>query len=327
MPIHPGRAMQAGVPGRGSAVVIDDQVVDRHCQDRGVGARVLPRCGLVAAALLWVALPAGADTGEAGASQVEIAVLDVVGSGPVDPQQVTGLSGVLAAEVAARPAVRITTSQDIRAVLGYEAERQLLDCDDDSVCLADLAGAMGVQYLLATEVSRVGRLWLLNMSLVDVEDARPIHRVSHRADAEEDLVDLIGEAVTALLSRLGIDGPGPVTVAPRRRAAPRPNVVALSALAAGGTAVVAGGILYGTAWGTHRQFMDGQTGTPTITWEQAIAAQYRAGWGVGLLAGGAALAASALVLPASGGGGPTVSLAPAGEGALVLVTFQGGASP
>ncbi len=273
----------------------------------------------------FLAAPLGAasaddETEPASKEEIQIAVLDVLGSGPVDPQYVEGLSGVLAAEVASRPELAVTTSADIRQILGFEAERQLLGCDGSS-CMAEIGGALGVDYLISAEVSRVGANWLLNAGLVDVKNARTVHRISRRTRDEDELIDILIEATQEILVQLGLEAAAPVAHHRPTASRGRRSLTSNVALGVGAAGVVGGGILYGTSWATHSAHQAGQEGEPAITWAEAQAAQRNAAIGVGLLAGGAAIATASFFLPRTAGGGPALAFVPVDGGGLLVMGF------
>jgi TolB-like protein len=66
-----------------------------------------------------------------------------------------------------------------------------MGCTEGS-CLVEIGGALGVQYLLSSEVGRVGNRWLMSIALLDVARAAALRRVSRAAARQEDLVELAG---------------------------------------------------------------------------------------------------------------------------------------
>src|SRR5689334_21368477 len=102
---------------------------------------------LAVLALLATAMPAAA-----AKERLKIAVLDVMPRGDVDAKKIEGLSSLLASEAARRSDRAVTSGSQIRAMVGFDRQRQLLGCNDAS-CLAEIGGALGVPYILATEVT------------------------------------------------------------------------------------------------------------------------------------------------------------------------------
>jgi hypothetical protein len=138
-------------------------------------------------------------------------VLDLVYTGEGDHAPVDGLSALLASETASRPALSVVYGADLKAVLSFERQRQALGCTA-SACLAELGGALGVRYLVSSEVSRVGSSWLLSLALLDATRATSMGRLTRRAASLDELVEEAPGAVDDLLSALGeLGAPPPPT--------------------------------------------------------------------------------------------------------------------
>jgi len=144
----------------------------------------------------------------AGRPGTRIAVLDLVYTGEGDHAPVDGLSALLASETASRPALAVVYGADLKAVLCFERQRQALGCTA-SACLAELGGALGVRYLISSEVSRVGSSWLLSLALLDATRATSMSRLTRKAASLDELVDQTFGAVDELLSALGASGAAP----------------------------------------------------------------------------------------------------------------------
>jgi hypothetical protein len=98
--------------------------------------------------------------------------------------------------------VLVIAGADVRALISYDREKQLLGCTDSS-CLTEIGGALGVDYILSSEVSEVGGVLLVSMTLIDVGQSRAEARVVKRANREKDLVDVTSAAVREALARIG----------------------------------------------------------------------------------------------------------------------------
>lgn len=189
-------------------------------------------CTLVFAVAALAAAPSLAGPG-APAPRPRVAVPDVRAVGAFDPRLVAGLSGLVATEAARHP-VQVISSADIASLLGLERQKQLLGCGDDS-CVAELSGALGADWLLTSEVSQVGEVWLLNLTLLDAKGARGATRITRQVAAAGALVDVVPEAVRAALA----------PVLPASHAASSPQRAAGWLVGAGGLALVAGGVTFG----------------------------------------------------------------------------------
>jgi TolB-like protein len=142
--------------------------------------------------------------------KVRIAVLDVQYAGAGDRKTVEGLSALLASEVARRPNLVVLAGSDLRALVGFERQKALLGCTESS-CITELAGALGVAYLVSSEVSKVGSTWLVSLTLLDANKAMAQGRLTRKAYSDDQLVDETSTAVDELLTAL----PGAGTPAPR----------------------------------------------------------------------------------------------------------------
>lgn len=236
-----------------------------------------PRGALATLLLLGTLVPAAAG---AEAARTKVAVLDVRAVG-LDAARAAPLSALVASEVARREDLLVIAGGDLRALVGFEQQRAALGCED-AACLAELGGALGVEYLVATEVSLFGGSWLFTLSLVNVPRATPVKRLTRRAATEADVLGAAADGVAELLVAL-----------PRSRTRVEAGDVPSSGGAtkwlpgAGVAAAIAGGILYGLAWSRNGDRM---------LQSEADGMRLQAGIGLGLILGGATLTVGTLVL-------------------------------
>lgn len=154
---------------------------------------VLLLAGLAAA----TPAPASASERPPDAPARRIAVPDVKAIGTFDPKAVAGLSSYIASETS-RQGLRVISGSDIAALLGFEKQRELLSCNDSS-CMVEMGGALGVDHLLSSEISEVGGVWLLSITLLDLTKGRGVARLTKRAEQQRGLVDLVPGAVEEVL--------------------------------------------------------------------------------------------------------------------------------
>ncbi len=155
------------------------------------------------------AVLASSETGEPEDSveSISVVVLDVQASGPVGPRQVEGLTTLLTSELANYRILQVISSVDVREMLGFEAQRQLLGCEDDA-CFAEIGGALGAGYLVSSEVSRFGTSWLFSLVVISLRDASPVRRLSVRKSTEDELLDELGTMVRVIASAILPEGGG-----------------------------------------------------------------------------------------------------------------------
>ena len=91
----------------------------------------------------------------------------------------------------------VITKADVKAILGYEAQAQLLGCAEAS-CMVDLGGALGAAYLVSGSLAQLGGQLQLVLSLIDVNKAAVGRRVALAAPGEGALPQTAREAVAKL---------------------------------------------------------------------------------------------------------------------------------
>jgi len=185
------------------------------------------------------AQPAGGPEAPRKPKRLKVAVMEVkVLYG--DAQAEALLSEVALTEAASFRGFDTIGRSDIQSLLGLEKQRQLLGCSEDASCLADLGGALGVDYLLVGSVGRLGALLRLDLKLVEGRRARVVGRVGASLDDRvEKLIEVTQNGVRALLREISPADPGPRPSGPSRA----PAWIALGAGAAALAAGVAGAVL------------------------------------------------------------------------------------
>ncbi|HEY6001421.1 MAG TPA: hypothetical protein VIV57_01025 [Anaeromyxobacter sp.] len=142
---------------------------------------------LVAAAVLPLAAsPAG---------RQKIAVLDVRAVQGVAP----GTAAILTAIVVdgASRGFDVISQSDVAAMIGFEKQRQMLGCAEDSGCLAEIGGALGVDYVLSGQVGQIGSRYHLSLRLLDSRKAKVASRVARFSERDDDALAAAAQAAVA----------------------------------------------------------------------------------------------------------------------------------
>jgi hypothetical protein len=211
------------------------------------------------------------------AAPLKIAVLDARTGPGVDPALGPYLAQILAQEVQSRTGAAPLLSADVTAMLGFERNKRMLGCtEEDSACLAEITGALGVQEVLASSVAIAGGRYLVSMSLLDPRHARPLKRTAESAPIDHDALLLVVRRSAWEI----FGGPEPVIVAPAQTTAWRPTRRTW-ALVAGGGALALGGA--GAIVGANA-LSQAHAGSPTALSRAHLA---DALFGVAVLAAGA----------------------------------------
>ncbi|MBI5508657.1 MAG: hypothetical protein HY903_07880 [Deltaproteobacteria bacterium] len=156
-------------------------------------AYVLTVVALFAAA--WTARAAGTD-------QLKIAVPDFQNR-TASPSVVLECASRVNAALHGLGVFEITTQDDIRAILAREAEKQLLGCDAAG-CLAEIGGALGVDYVLTGVVTAVGETLSVDLRFVNIGKATVENVVHEVVSGKEErrFLDRCGESAEKVVSKL-----------------------------------------------------------------------------------------------------------------------------
>lgn len=95
----------------------------------------------------------------------------------------------------------LATSSDVRMMLNTEEQKQLVGCDDDS-CMAEVAGALGAQYLSRGRLSLLDEEIILTLELFDTGAASLENQLTAALPADVSTVDDKVRAMTFSLLRV-----------------------------------------------------------------------------------------------------------------------------
>ncbi|MEW5854288.1 MAG: hypothetical protein AB2A00_36275 [Myxococcota bacterium] len=126
---------------------------------------------------------------------------------------------------------RVVSAKEIQAALGYEQQKQLMNCNSES-CMAQIAAALEVTHLITGNIGRLGGSYLFNLKLIDARTGVAAGAVAQRipASSDEALLDTVRPSVDQLLRQAGIpsrrgaeEGPLLASVPTQAVAAPAPS--------------------------------------------------------------------------------------------------------
>ena len=99
--------------------------------------------------------------------------------------------------------VTVTTQRDINQLLGMERQRVLLGCPPEAgSCMAELAGALGVEAVVMGSLARTGKGFLVNLRVLDAADGSALDTPSARVASEDALLDWLDATGAAVRERL-----------------------------------------------------------------------------------------------------------------------------
>lgn len=135
-------------------------------------------------------------------AEVRVAVPGLAGVG-VDERLAGFFSEHLASQLSLQGA-RVITSKEIGTLLGFERQRQLLVCAEDSnQCIAELANALGVDGILMGDVARLGATYQLNLKILAATDGRPLAKYAAQVESDEQMLTELSKAAREMGPALG----------------------------------------------------------------------------------------------------------------------------
>ncbi len=135
-------------------------------------------------------------------AETSIAVLNI----KADKKQVSlddavSITDFLTTEVAEIDGIKVLSWDDIKKILEHEGNKQSIGCDDES-CLSEIGGSLGVDYILAGNIGRLGNRYLMTVKLIDIEKAETKARVTKKVKNDIGLLaDEIPNMVIELMSK------------------------------------------------------------------------------------------------------------------------------
>ena len=171
---------------------------------------------LVALLSLVIAAPAAAQT----ARRPRVAILDVRALG-VAPEKAALLSEIALTEASGIGGLEVIGRSDIQTMIGFEKEKQMLGCSDDSKCMTEIAGAMGVDWILVGSLGQLDALYRLDLKLIDARRSRISGRIGESIEGSQSrLVSTTQAAVHKLLDPIAAAAQQAQASRPSPRAAP-----------------------------------------------------------------------------------------------------------
>lgn len=157
----------------------------------------------------------------------KLAVLDVAPVGDARKElepKAELLTTLTLAEVNRLGRFKAIGRQDVTALLGLERQRQLLGCSDEaSSCVGELAGALGVEFVVSGTLGRLGQTYRVDLKLLASNSAEA--RAVASADVPVGNDEAFLETVERLVRQLTATIPPPAGwVAPPLRYAKRDGV-------------------------------------------------------------------------------------------------------
>lgn len=163
--------------------------------------------------------------------QSRVAVMPLEAGNKVDKDVASAFTDSVAAEVQKVPGVRVITQSDIQALLSLEKQKKMFGCSEDASCLAEIGGALGVEYLVVGNVARLGSSWLMFLKVIDVKKVSTVSRADTKGANEDALLETIPRMIEQMFPNRGYSAKNSIAT---RLSAPPPAAYLQPETAAGG---------------------------------------------------------------------------------------------
>lgn len=121
----------------------------------------------------------------------------------VDEKQGAWLSENFAQQLA-QQGVAVTSNAQLVALIGFDRQKKLLGCGDESSCMTELANALGVDGIIVGTVAKFGEFIQVNVKIVAASGSKPLAIWSARLRDEEALFDAMRTAAPRLVRDIRI---------------------------------------------------------------------------------------------------------------------------
>ena len=220
-----------------------------------------------AAAALVADQLGGAGAMQAPIKAVRIAVYDFELAG-VDPNIGAVVTDSVLAEVRKMQHVSAIGMDEIRDMLSHEVNKQFMGCEENEACLAEIAGALGVDELVSGSLSKVDTNHVMVIRRIDQNRAKVVGTVDKRLKAEsgQEFLAAVGPSIEELFPeyqlREGTTRGVPRSVALRLDPPPLPKWAFYATAGAAAATLAAGGLFAYLAHDAENQWND-TVNTPT----------------------------------------------------------------
>lgn len=122
---------------------------------------------------------------------VKVAVMPLGTKGTADPSIVEVIDDLLLSSLqrAFAGKMQLVSKTDIDTMLGFETVKDLMGCDD-LMCTANIAGALGVDTIIAGKVGALGAKYVLSLTWINQKDATVINRYSQTLGTQVETFDV-----------------------------------------------------------------------------------------------------------------------------------------
>jgi len=111
-------------------------------------------------------------------------------------------SGLTALFASRAPGLEVISSREVRQMMAMEAQRSAAGCTD-TACMAEMASALDVELMLTGQMSRLGPVMVIHLSLIDVEDANTVARTTVQVRRSAEMAAALRSSMKPMLQPYG----------------------------------------------------------------------------------------------------------------------------
>lgn len=161
--------------------------------------------------LLPIGVRAAAASGTAD-EKISVAVMDIRGSESIDRELLTSLGSLVPQVLDSLGPFKAITRNDIEQMLALEAMKDVMGCTEVS-CLAEIGGALGVDYLVTGNILLVSDTFLIQLQLTNIRLSRVESRIAREFKGSlKALLDETRTATKVLVRDLLAEHSGHITI-------------------------------------------------------------------------------------------------------------------
>jgi hypothetical protein len=142
----------------------------------------------------------------AAAPPLKVAVMPLASVEGVPGKTAEALTEAVSAEVRKRSGAQVITQREIGAILSLEQQKAMVGCQNDA-CFAEIGGALGVDRMVAGDLSVLGESWLFHLKLIDPRKAVVLRNSDRRLRGGT--IDDVLDALPAMVGELFPPEPRP----------------------------------------------------------------------------------------------------------------------
>jgi TolB-like protein len=159
---------------------------------------------------------APAPAAPAASGEKSVAVLDLSASGDVPAGLTATVGQAMASHGTTLPGFKVLSKDDIRRVLSFEQERQLLGCADEQ-CVVNLGAALGADWIVTGNLGKLGEKFLISVRVVDLKAGKALAAADRTVNTIEELAETAKDLIHKVLTGTERESKGVVAISVTER--------------------------------------------------------------------------------------------------------------